>query len=350
MTRLDGATAERLARLILPSLHREYPNKIAHVLHGDDDVAPPRALTPIFFGSFDWHSSVHSHWALARLHRLFPDAPWAGEVAAALARSFTPDKVDGELAYLGARAGFEMPYGIAWLLALAAEAEPWRAELAPLEQLAARRFAAWLTVLSHPIRSGEHTNSAFAMGLALDYARARGDAPLAALIERRARELYGRDTAAPVAYEPSAYDFLSPSLTEADLMRRVLPAGELAPWLAAFLPSGDAFEPVTPVDRADGKLAHFDGLDLSRAWMLRALGHAERAEAHAAAGLGACWALARSADDLERPGRECARPGATPNSGAGGDPRSGAAPAGVSDGHYAGAHWLGSFALYWFTS
>lgn len=325
--RLDAVTAERLARLILPSLHREYPNKIAHVLTHEHDVQPPRRLTPMFFGSFDWHSSVHSHWSVVRLLRLWPRAPWATEARRALAQSFTPDHVRGELAYLAPRPTFEMPYGMAWLLTLAGalgdndndsgdgdgdsggehDFRAWRALLAPLEHLAVQRFTEWLPRLSHPIRTGEHGQTAFAMGLALDYARAAGNAELAALVESRARDFYAADETAPVAYEPSAFDFLSPSLAEADLMHRVLPPGEREAWLARFLPRFD-FQPVTPVDRADGKLVHFDGLNLSRAWMLRNLGQHALARAHAARGL-----------------------------------------QGVISEHYAGAHWLGSFAVYWFT-
>lgn len=307
---MTPALAARLAGLILAGLHRPYPSKIAHVLHDDRDARPPRELTPMFHGSFDWHSSVHGHWSLARLLAMMPDAPWAGEVEAALARSFTDANARAEVAYMEPRPGFEMPYGVAWLLALAAELGPfdaWRRALAPLERLARDRFAAWLARLPLPIRSGEHSQSAFAMGLALDYARAVGDAGLAAVIEGRARDFYGADVNAPVAYEPSAHDFLSPSLAEADLMRRVLPAEELGPWLRGFLP-GFPFAPVTCVDRADGKLSHFDGLNLSRAWMLRALGQHELAEAHARAGMD-----------------------------------------GVTGEHYAGGHWLGTFALYWYT-
>ncbi len=305
---IDSKTAEGLARLILPSLHREYPNKIGHLMTSDADVHPPRELTPMFFGSFDWHSSVHSHWSLVRLVQSYPDAPWADDARAALARSFTADNARGELAHLESRTGFEMPYGLAWLLTLCAEPGAPRELLAPLERLAVERMTAWLDKLQHPIRSGEHTNSAFAMGLALDYARAVSNAAFARAIETAARSFYLADRAAPVAYEPSAYDFLSPSLSEADLMHRVLPREEFAPWIAAFLPRAD-FEPVTPVDRTDGKLAHFDGLNLSRAWMLRSLGYAELAEAHATAGL-----------------------------------------AGATGDHYEGAHWLGSFALYWLSA
>jgi hypothetical protein len=307
---LDPATAARLAELVLAALHRPYPSKIAHVLHDDGDARPPRQLTPMFYGSFDWHSAVHGHWSLARLLRMFPAAAWAGAVERALARSFTREQAAGELAYLERHPGFEMPYGVAWLLLLAAELEafpPWLQVLAPLVRLARDRFAAWIARLPLPIRSGEHTQSAFAMGLALDFARTTGDQALAGAIAQRARDFYAGDVAAPVAYEPSAYDFLSPSLAEADLMRRVLPGAELASWLAGFLPAFP-FTPVICVDRADGKLSHFDGLNLSRAWMLRKLGQRELAEAHAAAGL-----------------------------------------AGVSGEHYAGAHWLGTYALYWLT-
>lgn len=307
---LDADTAAHLAALVLAALHRPYPNKIAHVLAGDGDAQPPRQLTPMFYGSFDWHSAVHGHWSLARLLRMFPAASWAAAVERALAQSFTAENAAGELAYLARQPSFEMPYGIAWLLLLAAELRAfpaWQRVLAPLAQLARDRFSAWLGRLPLPIRAGEHTQTAFAMGLVLDAARAQGDAALAAQIEQRARELYGRDVAAPVAYEPSAYDFLSPSLAEADLMRRVLPAAELGPWLQGFLPAFP-FTPVTCVDRADGKLSHFDGLNLSRAWMLRKLGQPALARAHAEAGL-----------------------------------------AGVTGEHYAGAHWLGTFALYWYT-
>jgi hypothetical protein len=306
---LDAASADRLVDLLLSSLTREYPNRIGHVLHSDDDAQPPRRLTPVFYGHYDWHSSVHSHWALLRLLNRQPGRPWADRVRQALAASFTADRIAGELRYLTVpgREQFEMPYGMAWLLTLAAEPNPWRHALAPLEQLAAQRVQSWLGRLPLPIRSGEHSQSAFAMGLTLDYARAVGNRALEATVVDRARAFYLCDRNAPVAYEPSAHDFLSPALAEADLMRRVLAGDEWASWLAGFLPVVE-FEPVTTADRQDGKLCHFDGLNLSRAWMLRALGHPRLAEAHAAAGL-----------------------------------------AGVSGAHYAGAHWLGSFAVYWFT-
>jgi hypothetical protein len=324
--RLDPRRAELLAQMIVPSLRREYPNQIVHLLRGDGELRLPREMTPMFFGCFDWHSAVHSHWALVRLVRLHPKTTWAAGVRAALATSFVPERVGGELAYLADRPGFELPYGNAWLLQLDAElieAAPadeelagWRAVLAPLGNAAGRRMFAWLERLRHPIRAGEHSQTAFAMGLALDWARTAGNTKLADLVAEQARRFYQDDRAAPLAYEPSAFDFLSPALAEADLMRRVLGPAELAMWLADFLPDGVAFEPVTPIDRSDGKLAHFDGLNLSRAWMMRGIAHAlpdgpRRDE------------LLASAERHEEVGMT-----------------------GVDGQHYAGTHWLGSFEIY----
>lgn len=324
--RLDARTADRLAQLVSAAIHREYPNHIAHLLHGDGDARPPRELHPIFFGSFDWHSAVHGHWALVRLLRLHPGEPWTRDLRIALDGSLTADGVAGEVAYLEARASYEMPYGIAWLLQLDAElAEAqgdaqmaaWRRVLAPLVSLAAERFLGWIGRLPLPIRSGEHSQTAFAMGVALDWARGQRQAALADLLAEQARAFYQADRAAPVAYEPSAHDFLSPSLAEADLMRRVLRPAELDPWLAGFLPRLDCFAPARTVDRADGKLVHADGLNLSRAWMLRGV------------------ASSLPAGD---PARQGALRAAAAHEAAG--------MAGVTADHYAGAHWLGSFAVY----
>jgi hypothetical protein len=322
--RLDARTAGRLAQLVSAVIHREYPNQVVHLLRGDGDVRPPRELYPIFFGSFDWHSAVHGHWALVRLLRVHPDQPWAGDLRIALDGSFTAEGAAGELAYLEARPSWEMPYGIAWLLQLDAELAEgdaqmvgWRGALAPLVALAAERFLAWLGRLPCPIRGGEHSQSAFAMSLALDWARARRHSALADLVAEQARVFYQEDSEAPVAWEPSAYDFLSPSLAEADLMRRVLGAAELAPWLARFLPRLDLFAPVRTADRTDGKLVHFDGLNLSRAWMLRGIA---------------------SSLPPGDPGRRDALRAA--------DAHETAGMAGVTGDHYAGAHWLGSFAVY----
>jgi hypothetical protein len=229
---LDRASSERLARLALACVHREYPNKIAHVLSGDEDVRPPRELTPAFYGCYDWHSAVHGHWLLARLARLQPQAPFAAEARAALAKSLTTDNVAAELRYMQGkgRVSFERPYGLAWLLQLGTELREWDDEdarrwsqaLAPLEKEAAARVAAWLPKLTNPIRVGEHSQTAFAFGLILDWARRAGERDLERLLEERVRVYYARDRACPLAYEPSGEDFLSPCLAEADLMRRTL--------------------------------------------------------------------------------------------------------------------------------
>jgi len=330
---LDAAAAGRFAGLALACVHREYPNKIAHVLEGDADVQPPRSLTPVFYGCLDWHSSVHGHWLLARLAREFPDAEFAAAARAALAASFTDEKVAREAAYLQAsgRASFERPYGLAWLLQLVAElrswddpdARRWAAVLHPLEAEAAARIRDWLPKLAYPIRVGEHSQTAFAFGLIRDWTIESGDAGMRELIDARSRAYYFADVNCPLAYEPSGEDFLSPCLAEADLMRRVLAPPQFAAWLGKFLPGiprkGSAawLAPGIVTDRKDPQLAHIDGLNLSRAWMLRGI----------AAGL--------PAGDARRPALERA---ATAHADA-------ALPA-VTGEHYEGGHWLGSFAVY----
>ncbi len=244
--RLDAATAERFAKLALACVHQEYPNKISHAMASDADARPPRSLTPAFYGCYDWHSAVHGHWLLARLARQFPATPFAVRARAALAQSLTPEHVAAEVKYMAAagRGTFERPYGLAWLLQLAAElhewddpqAKEWGTALEPLVQTAVGTLHTWLPKLSHPIRIGEHNQTAFSLGLILDWARGTGDREAAEFFAARARALYLEDRACPLAYEPSGEDFLSPCLAEADLMRRVLPPAEFAPWLTAFLP------------------------------------------------------------------------------------------------------------------
>jgi hypothetical protein len=323
----------RFVALALACVHQEYPNKIAHVLGGDEDVRAPRALTPAFYGCYDWHSSVHGHWLLARAARLYPAAPFAAPARAALDRSLTTANVEGEVRYLQAkgRVSFERPYGLAWLLQLGAElrewddadARRWSAALAPLERVAVERLSSWLPKLSHPVRIGEHSQTAFGLGLVLDWARTAKDEPLAALVGERARAYYLHDAACPTTYEPSGEDFLSPCLGEADLMRRVLEPDAFSSWLDRFLPAlprdgrGDWLRPAVVTDPSDPKLAHLDGLNLSRAWMLdgiasglppadpRRMALAAAAKAHREAGL-----------------------------------------AHVTGAHYEGGHWLGTFAVY----
>lgn len=334
-TELDAAAAGRFAKLALACVHREYPNKVAHVLAGDADVLPPRSLTPVFYGCFDWHSSVHGHWLLVRLLRSFPDAEFAAATRAALGQSFTEAAVTREVAYLAGtgRASFERPYGLAWLLQLAAElrswddadARRWAAILQPLEAEAANRIRAWLPKLAYPIRVGEHSQTAFAFGLIRDWSVAAGDTAMRELIDERSRHYYLGDRGCPLAYEPSGEDFLSPCLAEADLMRRVLSRDDYAAWLGDFLPSipreaaGIWLEPGIVTDRSDPKLAHIDGLNLSRAWMLRGI----------AAGL--------PVDDARRGALEAAAAA-----------HAAAALPAVTGEHYEGGHWLGSFAVYLF--
>jgi len=346
---LSADQAAGLAALALECVAREYPNKIAHVMTSDADVAPPRTLYPAFHGCFDWHSAVHGHWLLARFARLFPDHPLAAEAAAVLDAHLTPARLAGEVAYLVGpdRDSWERPYGLAWLLQLAtelhewdhADARRWSAALQPLADACTVRLAGWLPKLTYPIRTGEHSQTAFAFGLMLDHARACDRQEFATLVEATTRRLYLDDRGASLAFEPSGQDFLSPVLAEADLLRRVLPPGEYAAWLGRFLPGipgtpGSAGTPGPPggppgrdtaawlpvaevSDRSDGKLAHLDGLNLSRAWMLQGLAGGlpagdprlpalqAAARIHAAAGLAACTGE-----------------------------------------HYAGGHWLGTFAMY----
>ena len=281
---LTAGTAERFAEIALGHVTKEYPHKLDHVMEGPGDALGPRALHPIFFGSFDWHSCVHGYWLLMRTRRLFPDMPVSARVRTLLDTMLSKANVAGELAYLDRAytGGFERPYGWAWLLALHAEAQlhetEWADNLAPLAAAFADRFKSYLPRLTYPIRTGAHYNSAFALILARGWAEAN-DAEFAELIRERARHYFGEDCACP-GWEPGGDDFLSPALTEALLMRRVIDAGAFRLWFAAFLPDLAAGSPVslfTPAfvsDRSDGKIAHLDGVNLSRAWCWRGLADA----------------------------------------------------------------------------
>ncbi len=329
----DVAAATRFAELALTCVHQEYPNKIAHVLKSDADARPPRELTPAFYGCYDWHSAVHGHWLLARLARTFPEAPFAARARAALGKSLTPANIEAEVRYFNApgRVSFERPYGLAWLLQLAAElkewddaqAREWAATLAPLETGAANRLRDWLPKLSRPIRVGEHDQTAFAFGLILDWARQTGDTAMEQLLTQRVEAYYGKDKRCPLAYEPSGQDFLSPCLAEADLLRRILPPARFATWLRDFLPELPSngttawLEPAVVTDPTDPKLAHLDGLNLSRAWMLEGI----------ASGLPPTDKRLRSLQAAAKRHRE-------------------AGLKAVTGAHYEGGHWLGSFAVY----
>ena len=276
---LDEATASRMAGIAMGHVTREYPHKLDHVWGSAADATTPRQQHPIFFGSFDWHSCVHGWWTLLTLRRLFPDMPEAAQIAGLAHESFTPEKVDAELAYLERpeSAGFERPYGCAWLLKLDLEAtqhlEGWGEALAPLARAFANRLGRYLALMTYPIRTGTHFNSAFAMTLSLDWAEA-DDLSLSEQIGNQAVEWFGGDRDCQ-AWEPGGDEFLSGALSEALLMRRVLGADAFATWFAAFLPRAahrqpaTLFTPAHVSDRSDGKIAHLDGLNLSRAWAWR---------------------------------------------------------------------------------
>ena len=280
--RLTPQIASRFARIALGHVTREYPNKLDHVLEGPADARGPRDLHPIFFGSFDWHSCVHGYWLLATLLRREPAIPEAGVIRALFDTAFTASNVAGEVAYLArpSARGFERPYGWGWLLKLQAELmahdAPWAAAHQPLAAAFADRFRDFLPKAHYPIRTGVHSSTAFALALAQDYARAARDAGLTALFAEKARAWYLADRDAP-AWEPSGDEFLSATLMEAECLRRLLRPAEFAPWLAAFLPRAaqrqpaSLFTPAAVSDRSDGKIAHLDGLNLSRAWCWREL-------------------------------------------------------------------------------
>lgn len=325
MTCLDHATAERFAAMTLGHVGREYPHVLLHVMNGPEDAQPPHVLHPIFHGSFDWHSCVHGWWQLLRLLRRFPDLDAAPAIRARADAMLVPEKVAGEIAYFerpGA-ARFERPYGWAWTLALHDEAARhdagWGAALEPLARLIAARFASFLPRLTYPLRVGTHFNIAFALTLAWDWAEHR-DVPLRMAIARAAIGWFGGDSDCQ-AWEPGGDEFLSPALCEALLMSRVLDAASFRDWFDAFLPRVKTGEPATlftPAhvsDRSDGKLAHLDGLNLSRAWCWRAIG----------AALGSDHPVApRAADAAER--------------------HLAAALPHLAD-DYMGEHWLATFAL-----
>lgn len=326
-TALSAASVERFAKLALACAQKEYPNKIAHVLNSDADVAPPRELTPSFYGCFDWHSSVHGHWLLARLARLYPEASFAPTAREVLRANLTKENIARETAYINGegRASFERPYGLAWLLQLAAELREWDDPLArqlssnmePLEKAAVGRLTTWLPKLSYPVRSGEHSQSAFGLGLMLDYARVAHDAEFEKLVGSKISSFYGRDRNCPLSYEPSGEDFLSPCIAEADAVRRVMTPDEFPKWFSTFLPDVGMLKPAVVTDPTDGKLAHLDGLNLSRAWMLEGIASALPAKSAMRA-------------TVERTAK------AHKDSGL----------AAVTGEHYEGGHWLGTFAVY----
>lgn len=322
MSGLTSDTAARFARIALGHVMQEYPHKLDHVLLNDGDGVPPRVLHPIFYGSFDWHSCVHGWWTLLTVRRLFPDLAEAARITLLADDGFTVDKVAPELAYLHRpqSGGFERPYGWAWMLALHSEAErqgdhSWGSRLAPLAEAFAVRLRAYLEKLTYPITVGTHFNTPFALTLALDWARDH-DPDLAAMIAKWAERCFA-DERDYRGWEPGGDEFLSPALSVALLMARVRSRADFTHWFEGFLLGNgalDRFEPAFVSDRSDGKTAHLDGLNLSRAWALRSI--AAHLAPHPAEGRLRALADANYA-------------AAEPH----------------LSGDYAGEHWLASFAL-----
>jgi hypothetical protein len=279
---LDADLASAFARVALANVQREYPRRLDQLLTAADTEWRPRVLHPAFFGSYDWHSAVHMHWLLARLLRLYPRLE--GQIAPVFDQHLSREAISIELGFFRSPGGalFERPYGWAWLLALQAELrrlQRWHHALEPLAAELAGRFERYIAGLPYPVRAGTHGNTAFACILALDYGM-RDE------IEAAALRWYLRDRDYPVAYEPSADDFLSPALVEAVLMKRVMKGTEFQAWLEAFLPElGPLATPPRVTDHADPKQSHLDGLCLSRAWCFFQLGKTEEANRHLQAGM-----------------------------------------------------------------
>jgi hypothetical protein len=329
--------ASAFANLALKGLRREYPNKPGDVLTAEADVRPTKAVHPAFYGSYDWHSSVHGHWLLVRLLRTFPDLPERDAMRAVLKEHLTAKNIEAEVATFqrAEMKSFERPYGWAWFLKLTEElhgwddpdAKEWSRNVKPLADLIASRYVAFFPKQTYPIRTGVHPQTAFGLSFAFDYAVAVGDARLRDVIVERAKTYYGGDVDLPARWEPDGADFFSPSLMEADLMRRVLPAEEFRTWLGKALPGlakgepKSLLTPATVADRNDPQIVHLDGLNLSRAWCMN----------HIAAALPkddpVRTRLLEAADRHARAGLEH-----------------------VASDDYAGEHWLASFAVYLLSS
>ena len=325
----------RFAQLALDCIHKEYPNIIKHMLNSAEDAKAPKQLYPAFYGCYDWHSSVHGHWLLTRIANKNPNSLYYEQIITSLDKSFTKANINAELAYFNrpdTGTSFERPYGLAWFLQLTSElrewnspkAKEWLSTLKPLEDKIVANVSDWLAKLSYPIRTGEHSQTAFAFGLMYDWSEVANNAIFHELIKSTIIRLYSKDEDCPLGYEPSGQDFLSPCIAEADLMRRILSEKEFSQWLDNFLPGipkdGDEswLKPASVVDKSDGKLAHLDGLNLSRAWMLEG--------------------IASSLTDVD-PRKKAIINAAQTHKKSGIDSV-------INDMHYMGSHWLGSFATY----
>ena len=328
---------EQFARLALGAVVQAYPNKPAHTIISDEDLLTPAQRHPVFWGSFDWHSAVHSHWLLVRLLKLYPDNAVASDIRGYLNGVFTKEKLQGEADYFHLKdtQGFERMYGWAWLLQLARELDSfaddedavrWREHIRPLEDIIVELTLNYLPRLKHPIRTGTHPDTSFALSFAIDYARQTDHSELLGLAVNRARSYYSSDKNYPASYEPSGEDFFSSALNEADLMRRIMHASDFEDWLNEFLPNistTGAINLLTPVavtDVEDGRLVHLAGLNLSRAWTLSGIA---------------------SALDEQPQVQRVLRAASERHLQAGLDY--------VFSGHFTGEHWLASFAVYHMT-
>ncbi|SMP67343.1 Protein of unknown function [Neorhodopirellula lusitana] len=330
---LDDLTANDWARLVLKGVGTEFPNKLSLVYSSEDQIKTPREHFPAFFGSFDWHSSVHGHWVLVRLLKEYPSIESAQQIRDVLDRHLSAENLRREADFFSQdeQKSFERMYGWAWFLRLTmeldnwqdADATRWRENLRPLEDVLVSRTEAYLPLLTYPIRIGQHTDTSFALGQILDYARAKKQVKLERLVVERSRAFYGSDTDYPVHYEPSGHDFFSSCWNEADLMRRVLPADQFEDWLSSFVPHAAAqltdgtIAPVDVSDVSDPKIVHLAGLNLSRAWCLQSVASALREDHPLRQPLIAAAKLHLNAGMKY-----------------------------INSGHYEGDHWLATFGLY----
>ncbi|WP_404308402.1 DUF2891 domain-containing protein [Neorhodopirellula lusitana] len=330
---LDDLTANDWARLVLKGVGTEFPNKLSLVYSSENQIKTPREHFPAFFGSFDWHSSVHGHWVLVRLLKEYPSIESAQQIRDVLDRHLSAENLQREADFFSQdeQKSFERMYGWAWFLRLTmeldnwqdADATRWRENLRPLEDVLVSRTEAYLPLLTYPIRIGQHTDTSFALGQILDYARAKQQVKLERLVVERSRAFYGSDTDYPVHYEPSGHDFFSSCWNEADLMRRVLPADQFEAWLSSFVPhaasqlTDGTIAPVDVSDVSDPKIVHLAGLNLSRAWCLQSVASALR-EDH----------------PLRQPLITAAKLHLN------------AGMKYINSGHYEGDHWLATFGLY----
>jgi Protein of unknown function (DUF2891) len=324
--------AAGFARLALAGVDREYPNKPGNAMASTEDVKSPKALHPVFFGNYDWHSAVHGHWLLLKLMERYPESTFAEDIRKTLDRKLNREDLLTEAAYFDRKENrsFERMYGWAWALRLGQElrqakdphAAQWAANYRPLEEKIVQLAKDYLPKLDWPVRCGFHPESSFALAQMLDYARAVGDTSFEQLIKTKSLAFYGQDRDYPSLYEPSGNDFFSPGLNVADLMRRVLGPQEYQEWLSRYLPqlaegkAGHLLTPVTPSDMEDGQIVHLVGLNLNRAWDMYGM----------ASSLPAGDPRRKVLLDAARRHLDAGLPQ-------------------VFSGHYEGEHWLASFAL-----